>query len=29
VVAMLEAAMRAVETEQTVPIDYLGVRLGR
>jgi predicted dehydrogenase len=29
VVAMLEAAMRAVETEQTVPIDYLGARLGR
>jgi predicted dehydrogenase len=29
VVAMLESAMRAVETEQTVPIDYLGSRLRR
>jgi predicted dehydrogenase len=29
VVAMLEAAMRAVELEQTVPIDYMGARLGR
>jgi predicted dehydrogenase len=29
VVAMLEAAMKAVETEQTVPVDYLGARLGR
>jgi predicted dehydrogenase len=29
VVAMLDAAMRAVETEQTVPVDYLGVRLRR
>jgi predicted dehydrogenase len=29
VVSMLEAAMKAVETEQTVPVDYMGARLGR